>query len=115
VGLLSVIKVDSKHTVDRIETSSESLSRLSLRLIAKARFRGLQPAYDYFLFNLDTKPTTGVLASSLVILRQLFQLFPLFRLMTKNHQPNLLPFHQIKQLVRAGTNRFGVRVAPIVR
>lgn len=57
----------------------------------------------------------GVRASSLVILRQLFQPFPLFRIMTKNHQPNLLPFHQIKQLVRAGANRFGVRVASIVR
>src|SRR5437588_12852056 len=51
-----------------------------------------------------------VLASSLVILRQLFQPFPLVPFMTKNHQPNLLPFHQIKQLVRTGADRFGVRV-----
>ena len=65
--------------------------------------------------RLQALPNVEVLASSLVILRQLFQPFPLFLFMTKNHQPNLLPFHQIKQLVRAGANRFGVRVAPIVR
>src|SRR5207302_2520846 len=55
-----------------------------------------------------------VRASSLVIPRQLLQPFPLFPFMTKNHQHNLLPFHQIKQLVRAGADRFGVRVAPVV-
>ena len=56
-----------------------------------------------------------VLASSLVKLWRFFECFPLLRVMTENHQPNLLPFDQIKQLVRAGADRFGVRVAPIVR
>src|SRR5256885_6677833 len=55
-----------------------------------------------------------LLASSLVILRQLFQPFPLLLVMTENHQPDLLPFDQIKQFHRTGADRFGVRVAPVV-
>src|SRR5947209_9337179 len=55
-----------------------------------------------------------VLASSLVILRQLFQPFPLLLVMTENHKPDLLPFGQIKQFHRTGADRFGVRVAPVV-
>src|SRR5437588_5160314 len=55
-----------------------------------------------------------VLASSLVILRQLFQPFPLLLVMTENHQPDLLPFDQIKQFHPTSADRFGVRVAPVV-
>ena len=33
---------------------------------------------------------------SLVILRQLFQPFPLLLVMTENHKPDMLPFDQIK-------------------
>jgi hypothetical protein len=35
--------------------------------------------------------------------------------MTKNHQLNLLPFHQIEQLIRTGADRFGVRVGQETR
>src|ERR1700730_11864592 len=55
-----------------------------------------------------------VLASSLVILRQLFQPFPLFLVMTENHKPDMLPFDQIKQFNRTGADRFGVRVTTVV-
>src|SRR5258708_6240194 len=55
-----------------------------------------------------------VLAFSLVILRQLFQPFPLLLVMTENHQPDMLPFDQIKQFNRTGADRFGVRVATVV-
>ncbi len=46
----------------------------------------------------------GKLASSLVILRQLFQPFPLLLVMTENHQPDMLPFDQIKQFHRSRTS-----------
>src|ERR1700757_2934372 len=55
-----------------------------------------------------------MLTSSLVILRQLFQPFPLLLVMTENHQPDLLPFDQIKQFHRTGADRFSVWIAPVV-
>src|SRR6266540_5746053 len=55
-----------------------------------------------------------LLASSLVKLWRFFECFPLLRVMTENHQPDMLPFDQIKQFHRTGADRFGVRVAPVV-
>src|SRR5437763_16620102 len=55
-----------------------------------------------------------VLASSLVILWQLFQPFPLLLVMTENLKPDMLPFDQIKQFHPTSADRFGVRVAPVV-
>src|SRR5258708_553597 len=53
------------------------------------------------------------LSLSLVIFRQLFQPFPLLLVMTENHQPDMLPFDQIKQFHRTGADRFGVGVATV--
>src|ERR671922_709839 len=55
-----------------------------------------------------------VLASSLVKLWRFFECFPLLLVMTENHQPDMLPFDQIKQFNRTGADRFGVRVATVV-
>ena len=49
---------------------------------------------------------------SLVELRQLLEPFPLLGVMAEDHQPDLLPLDQVKELVRARANGRGVRVAP---
>src|SRR5215212_5076975 len=57
----------------------------------------------------------GSLNAALLVKRwRFFECFPLLRVMTENHQPDLLPFDQIKQFNRTGADRFGVRVAPVV-
>src|SRR3982750_4270130 len=53
-------------------------------------------------------------AALLVKLWRFFECFPLLLVMTENHQPDMLPFDQIKQFNRTGADRFGVRVATVV-
>ncbi len=62
-----------------------------------------------FLFSLFT-----LKAASLVKFRCLFECLPLLIVMTENHQPDMLPFDQIKQFNRTGAGRVGVRVATVV-
>jgi hypothetical protein len=50
----------------------------------------------------------------LVKLWRFFECFPLLRVMTENHQPDMLPLDQIDQFNRTGADRFGVRVAVVV-
>ena len=50
----------------------------------------------------------------LVKLWRFFECFPLLRVMTENHQPDMLPFDAIKQFNHTGADRFGVRVAAVV-
>src|SRR5436305_3550086 len=91
------------------------------------RFAGARhvlPSYETITLPLTILPLplsrsvlrTGkrVLASSLVKLRQLFQPFPLLLVMTENHQPDLLPFGQIKQFHPTFADGSRVRVAPVV-
>src|SRR5687768_8436366 len=62
-----------------------------------------------FLFNLF------ILKAALLVKRwRFFECFPLLLVMTENHQPDMLPFDQIKQFNRTGADRFGVRVATVV-
>src|SRR5215210_7877199 len=53
-------------------------------------------------------------AALLVKRWRFFECFPLLLVMTENHQPDMLPFDQIKQFHRTGADRFRVRVAPVV-
>src|SRR6476620_9730422 len=55
-----------------------------------------------------------VLAFSLVKLWRFLECFPLLLVVTENHQPDMLPFDQIKQFNRTGADRFGVWVATVV-
>ena len=62
----------------------------------------------------DGTPLGPINAALLVKLWRFFECFPLLLVMTENHQPDMLPFDQIKQFNRTGADRFGVRVATVV-
>src|SRR5438270_7189939 len=64
--------------------------------------------------NIVRNGTNKVGSALLVKLWRFFECFPLLLVMTENHQPDMLPFDQIKQFNRTGADRFGVRVATVI-
>src|SRR5579872_6484715 len=122
------------HATDYRQRSKCARSQVLLRATALAIFR--QGTGDQGLARSRRPEETGMMAPGrhdlhrplnvllsldrgknaalLVKLWRFFECFPLLRVMTENHQPDMLPLDQIKQFNRTGADRLGVRVAPVI-